>query len=191
MPENQSMPYGGTMAPLVVGDLVIAGVSGGDEGIRGFIAAYHVARAAGVALLDSARAVGSRGPRPGRGASICDEGGGATWLTGTYDPETGTLYLADRQSVSRHRWQPSARATTCTPTACSRSTRRPESSDGITSSRRTTCRTGMRRSRRCSSTHVPGASSQAAPAGEPQRLLLRARSHRRRVASRRGRSSRS
>ena len=29
------------MAPLVVNDLVIAGVSGGDEGIRGFIAAYH------------------------------------------------------------------------------------------------------------------------------------------------------
>ena len=30
------------MAPLVVGNLVIAGVSGGDEGIRGFLAAYRV-----------------------------------------------------------------------------------------------------------------------------------------------------
>ena len=30
------------MAPLVVGDLVIAGVSGGDEGIRGLRGAHRV-----------------------------------------------------------------------------------------------------------------------------------------------------
>jgi PQQ-like domain len=35
--------YTGTAAPLVVGDLVIHGVSGGDEGIRGFIDAYRIA----------------------------------------------------------------------------------------------------------------------------------------------------
>src|SRR4029077_805743 len=33
--------YGATGAPLVVDDLVIAGVSGGDEGIRGFVDAYR------------------------------------------------------------------------------------------------------------------------------------------------------
>ncbi len=32
--------YGSTSAPLVVNDLVIAGVSGGDEGVRGFLDAY-------------------------------------------------------------------------------------------------------------------------------------------------------
>jgi putative heme-binding domain-containing protein len=32
--------YGSTVAPLVVKDMVIAGVSGGDWGIRGFLAAY-------------------------------------------------------------------------------------------------------------------------------------------------------
>ena len=32
--------YGATSAPLVVNDLVIAGVSGGDEGVRGFLDAY-------------------------------------------------------------------------------------------------------------------------------------------------------
>ena len=32
--------YGSTGAPLVVNDLVIAGVSGGDEGVRGFLDAY-------------------------------------------------------------------------------------------------------------------------------------------------------
>ena len=35
--------YGATSAPLVVGDLVISGTSGGDEGVRGFVAAYKVA----------------------------------------------------------------------------------------------------------------------------------------------------
>ncbi len=35
--------YGATSAPLVVGDLVITGISGGDEGARGFVAAHEVA----------------------------------------------------------------------------------------------------------------------------------------------------
>src|SRR5437867_109342 len=39
MPE-EPQHYGGTSAPLVVGDLVIGGVAGADNGIRGFIAAY-------------------------------------------------------------------------------------------------------------------------------------------------------
>ncbi len=33
-------PYGGTVAPLIVNDLVIAGVAGADHGIRGFVAAF-------------------------------------------------------------------------------------------------------------------------------------------------------
>src|SRR5262249_40158681 len=32
--------YGATSAPLVVGDLVLSGTSGGDEGARGFLDAY-------------------------------------------------------------------------------------------------------------------------------------------------------
>ena len=32
--------YNATSAPLVVGDLVVSGTSGGDEGVRGFVAAF-------------------------------------------------------------------------------------------------------------------------------------------------------
>src|SRR5688572_9910830 len=32
--------YNGTGAPMVVGNMVISGIAGGDEGVRGFIAAY-------------------------------------------------------------------------------------------------------------------------------------------------------
>ena len=39
-PEGAPGQFGGTAAPLVVGDLVVTGVSGGDNGIRGFVAAY-------------------------------------------------------------------------------------------------------------------------------------------------------
>src|SRR6266404_8632350 len=35
--------YSATGAPMVVGDLVIAGVAGGEEGTRGFLDAYSVA----------------------------------------------------------------------------------------------------------------------------------------------------
>ena len=91
MPENRLQPYGGTMAPLVVGDLVIAGVSGADEGIRGFLAAYKAATGEQAWRFWTVPAPGDRGSETWRGAAI-GEGGGSTWLPGTYDPETGTLY---------------------------------------------------------------------------------------------------
>ena len=37
---DEPQKYGATVTPLVVKDMVIAGVSGGDWGIRGFLAAY-------------------------------------------------------------------------------------------------------------------------------------------------------
>ncbi len=78
MPE-QPEHYGATAAPLVVNDLVISGVAGGDEGIHGFIAAYRIATGE---LAWRFRVVPKDGP----------PAGGSTWLTGTYDPETGLLY---------------------------------------------------------------------------------------------------
>lgn len=83
--------YGATSAPLVVNDLVISGVAGADEGIRGFLAAYNVATGKLAWRFWTV-------PRPGEPGSETwvdkglDVGGGSTWLTGTYDPETGLLY---------------------------------------------------------------------------------------------------
>src|SRR5579872_184915 len=83
--------YGSTVSPLVVKDLVIAGVSGGDRGIRGFLAAYKAS---------TGERVWRDWTVPKRGEPGSDTwkekepvvGGGATWLTGSYDPETDTLY---------------------------------------------------------------------------------------------------
>ena len=103
LPENTALPYGGTMAPLVVGDLVIAGVSGGDEGIRGFLAAYRADTGEQAWRFWTIPARGEPGSETWKGSVDLEKGGGATWLTGTYDPETDTLVLAHRQPVSRHR----------------------------------------------------------------------------------------
>ena len=154
------------MAPLVVGDLVIAGVSGGDEGIRGFVAAYRVNTGEQAWRFWTVPARGEPGSETWKGNVDLEEGGGATWLTGTYDRRDRHAVLADRQSVSGHGRQRAARATTSTPTPCSRSTRRPESCGGTTSSRRTICGTGTRRSRRSSST--------PSFQGRPRKLLLQA-----------------
>jgi PQQ-dependent dehydrogenase (methanol/ethanol family) len=90
MPESKG-PYGGTSAPLVAGNLVIAGVAGGDMGIRGFLAAYDAATGRQAWRFWTVPKPGEPAAETWHGKAI-DVGGGATWVTGSYDPETGILY---------------------------------------------------------------------------------------------------
>jgi len=83
--------YGSTSAPLVVNDLVIAGVSGGDEGIRGFLDAYKASTGERAWRFWTIPAPGEPGSETWVGRAI-EHGCAATWLTGTYDPETKLLY---------------------------------------------------------------------------------------------------
>ena len=83
--------YSATAAPMVVGDLVISGIAGGEEGARGFIDAYDVATGKRVWRFYSVPLRGEKGSETWGGNAI-DHGCGATWLTGSYDPDLGTLY---------------------------------------------------------------------------------------------------
>lgn len=83
--------YGSTSAPLAVGSLVVAGVSGGDEGIRGFLAAYDQATGREVWRFWTVPRPGEPGSETWQGTAI-DHPCAATWLTGTYDPGLDTLY---------------------------------------------------------------------------------------------------
>jgi PQQ-dependent dehydrogenase (methanol/ethanol family) len=83
--------YGSTSAPLVVNDLVVAGVSGGDEGIRGFLDAYQAATGEHVWRFWTIPAPGEPGSETWSGRAL-EHGCGSTWFTGTYDPETKLLY---------------------------------------------------------------------------------------------------
>lgn len=82
--------YGSTSAPLVVGDLVVAGVSGGDEGIRGQLNAYNARTGAHVWRFWSIPEKTDRAADGWTGRAL-EHGCGSTWLTGSYDDETQTL----------------------------------------------------------------------------------------------------
>ncbi|MDQ2899779.1 MAG: PQQ-binding-like beta-propeller repeat protein, partial [Acidobacteriota bacterium] len=83
--------YGSTVAPLIVNDLVISGVSGGDWGIRGFIAAYKASTGERVWRHWTVPAKGEPGYDTWKEKDPAF-GGGSTWLTGSYDRETDTLF---------------------------------------------------------------------------------------------------
>ena len=83
--------YGATSAPLVVNDLVISGTSGGDEGIRGFVAAYAAATGKEVWRFWTVPKPGEPFSETWRGRAI-EHPCVSAWLTGTYDPETKLLF---------------------------------------------------------------------------------------------------
>jgi alcohol dehydrogenase (cytochrome c) len=85
--------YNGTGAPMVVGDLVISGIAGGDDGVRGFVAAYDQATGKEVWRFWAVPARGEPGSETWKGNAI-DHPGAATWMTGSYDAELDTLYWA-------------------------------------------------------------------------------------------------
>ena len=79
-----------TAAPLVVKDKVIVGSTGGDSGVRGFIAALSAETGE---LLWRTYTVPAKGePGSETWGDLIDWGGGAAWLSGTFDPELDTLY---------------------------------------------------------------------------------------------------
>ena len=89
--SEEPQSYGGTLAPLVVKDTVIAGVSGADEGIRGFVACYKAATGELVWRHWTVPRRGEPGSETWKGSEPV-MGGGSTWLTGSYDAETDTLF---------------------------------------------------------------------------------------------------
>lgn len=88
---DSSVNYGATSAPLIARDLVISGISGGDEGVRGFFAAYKPSTGERVWRFWTVPAPGEPLAKTWAGKAL-EHGCAATWLTGTFDPQTGLLY---------------------------------------------------------------------------------------------------
>ncbi|MYI74379.1 MAG: PQQ-binding-like beta-propeller repeat protein [Acidobacteria bacterium] len=86
--------YGAVVAPLVVGDLVIAGISAGDTGLRGFLDAYHAETGERAWRFWTIPAPGEPGSETWGDPEVLRRGCGATWLTGSYDAELDLLYWA-------------------------------------------------------------------------------------------------
>ncbi len=85
--------YSATSAPLVVGDLVFSGIAGGDTPLRGFLTAYRATTGEQVWRFWTLPQPGEPGAETWKGNAL-PTGGGATWLTGSYDTETDTLFWA-------------------------------------------------------------------------------------------------
>jgi alcohol dehydrogenase (cytochrome c) len=88
---DKSKHYGATSAPLVVKDAVIVGTSGGDSGVRGFVAAYDAATGKLKWRFWTIPGPGEFGSSSWPGDSYL-QGGGTTRMPGSYDPQLNTLY---------------------------------------------------------------------------------------------------
>ena len=85
--------YYASSAPLVVGNLVICGIGGGDGPLRGFLAAYQATTGRQAWRFWTVPKAGDPPSETWTGKAL-ETGGGATWFTGSYDVATGTLYWA-------------------------------------------------------------------------------------------------
>jgi len=83
--------YGATSAPLVVKDKVLVGTSGGDDGVRGFLAAFDAESGKLAWRFWTIPAPGEPGSESWPGDAYL-RGCGTTWMPGTYDPDLNTLF---------------------------------------------------------------------------------------------------
>ncbi len=73
-----------TVAPLIVKDMVITGIAGGEYGVRGFLDAYDVKTGKRRWRFWTIPAPGEKGSETWSG-DAWKQGGGPTWVTGSYD----------------------------------------------------------------------------------------------------------
>ena len=83
--------YSKTAAPLIVKDLVVTGIAGGEFGIRGFVDAYNAETGDLVWRTYAIPGEGEPGNETWSGSSW-KTGGASTWLTGSYDPDLNLIY---------------------------------------------------------------------------------------------------
>ena len=84
--------YGATSAPLIVKNKVLVGTSGGDDGVRGFVAAFDAETGEEAWRFWTVPAPGEPASGTWPAGDIYLHGGGAAWMPGTYDPQLNLLY---------------------------------------------------------------------------------------------------
>ena len=89
--DNKSAYYI-TLAPLVAGGKVMVGASGGEFGVRGFVAAFDLENGKELWRTYTVPAPGEPGSETWPKGDQWKTGGAPVWVTGNYDPETNLAY---------------------------------------------------------------------------------------------------
>jgi len=89
--ENKNGYYM-TLAPLVAGGKVMVGASGGELGVRGFVAAYDPDNGRELWRTYTVPAPGQPGSETWPKGDQWKNGGAPVWVTGNYDPQTNIAY---------------------------------------------------------------------------------------------------
>ncbi len=90
---ESSEGYHSSAAPMAVQGRVLVGVIYGDRGLNGFLVAFDAKSGERLWQFDSIPKPGEPGAETWAGESW-KHAGGATWLTGSYDPELHLVYWA-------------------------------------------------------------------------------------------------
>jgi len=90
--DNKSGYYT-TLAPLVAGGKVMVGASGGEFGIRGFVAAFDPDTGKELWRTYTVPAPGEPGSDTWPNGNQWKTGGAPVWVTGNYDPETNLAFF--------------------------------------------------------------------------------------------------
>ncbi len=85
--------YYGTMAPVIIGNHVIVGVSGDDLDIPGYLESRDPETGDLQWHFNTTPRAGEPGSETWPSAEASAHGGGMTWLSSTYDPEMKTLFF--------------------------------------------------------------------------------------------------
>src|SRR5436309_2334117 len=90
--EDYNKGYYMSLAPLVTDGKVIIGVSGGELGVRGFVAAFDAETGKPAWKTYAVPAPGEPGSETWPKGDQWKTGGGSVWITGAYDPETNLTF---------------------------------------------------------------------------------------------------
>jgi alcohol dehydrogenase (cytochrome c) len=90
--EDNRKGYYMSVAPLVADGKVVVGASGGELGVRGFLAAYDVNTGKELWRTFTVPAPGEPGSETWPTGDQWKTGGGSIWVSGNYDPETNLMF---------------------------------------------------------------------------------------------------
>jgi alcohol dehydrogenase (cytochrome c) len=99
--------YSITVAPLVANGVVITGISGAEFGIRGFIDGYDAQTGKHLWRRHTTAAPDEKGGDTWTVKDSYKNGGGSTWITGSYDPELDLVFWGTGNTGP---WNPNYRA---------------------------------------------------------------------------------